>query len=92
MEPGGSMPHSPGLSNDPSLEQNQPNFSYWKLFILLLLRLGLNKGIFPVDILVKILEALLPKLFSLCRAYIYLLDAFILTTLGERYKVVNFLL
>ena len=29
MEPGGSMPHSQGLSNNPYPEENQPNSSHW---------------------------------------------------------------
>ena len=29
MEPGGSMPHSHGLSNNPYPEPNQPNSSYF---------------------------------------------------------------
>ena len=32
MEPGGSIPHSQGLSNNPYPEPNQPNSSYWHLF------------------------------------------------------------
>ena len=31
MKPEGSMPHSQGLSNNPYLEPNQPNSSYWYL-------------------------------------------------------------
>ena len=29
MEPGGSMPHSQGLSNNPYPELNQPNYPHW---------------------------------------------------------------
>ena len=29
MKPGGSMPHSQGLSNNPYPEPNQPNTSYY---------------------------------------------------------------
>ena len=29
MKPGGSMPHSHGLSNNPYSESNKPNFSYY---------------------------------------------------------------
>ena len=29
MEPGGSMPHSQGLSNNPYPEPNQPNAGNW---------------------------------------------------------------
>ena len=31
MEPGGSMPHSQGLSNNPNPEPNQPNYPHWYL-------------------------------------------------------------
>ena len=36
MEPGGSIPHSPGLSNNPYPERNQPKSSYWYLFLQIL--------------------------------------------------------
>ena len=64
MEPGGSMPHSKGLSNNPYPEPNQPNYPHWYLYlqgpILMLsshLRLDLPKGLFPVGLSVKILKA-----------------------------------
>ena len=67
MEPGGSMAHSQGLSNNAYPEQNQPSFSELIPIslrsILILsshLRLDLTKGIFPVGVPVKILKALLP--------------------------------
>ena len=64
MEPGGSMPHSQGLSNNPSSEPKQPNSSYWYLgislgSILMLsshLRLGFPRRLFPVGFSVKILS------------------------------------
>ena len=31
-EPGGSMPHSQGLSNNPYPDSNQPDSSHWQLF------------------------------------------------------------
>ena len=31
MEPGGSMPHSQGLSNNSYPEPNQPNYPHWYL-------------------------------------------------------------
>ena len=31
MEPGGSIPHSQGLSNNPYPEPNQPNYLHWYL-------------------------------------------------------------
>ena len=34
MEPGGSIKHSQGLSNNPYLEPNQPNSTYWYIFFL----------------------------------------------------------
>ena len=32
MEPGGSMPHSQGLSNNPCPEPNQPNLTYIDIY------------------------------------------------------------
>ena len=66
MEPGGSMPHSQGLSNNPYPDPNQPNFRtdtcFFKIHsnIVSHLRLVLPKGLFPVGLPVKILKALLP--------------------------------
>ena len=45
MEPGGSMPHSQGLPNNPYPESNQPNPRSILIFSSHL-RLGLPKGIF----------------------------------------------
>ena len=62
MEPGGSMLHSQGLSNNPYPEPNQPNSLYWSILILFShLRLGLPRGLFPAGVPVKILKALLPS-------------------------------
>ena len=61
------VPHSQGLPNNPYLEPNQPNISYWYLFLrffLILsshLRLGLPKGLFLVGLSVKTLKVLLPS-------------------------------
>ena len=33
IEPGGSMPHSQGLSNNSYSEPNQPNYLHWYLFL-----------------------------------------------------------
>ena len=33
MKTGDSMPHSQGLSNNPYPEPNQPNSSYWYIFL-----------------------------------------------------------
>ena len=63
-------------------------------FILILsshLHLGLPKGLFPVDLPVKILKALLPSsILATCSAYLILLDLIsltLLTLLDERYKL-----
>ena len=61
MEPGASMPHSQGLSNNPYSEQNQPNSSRSILILSSHLRLGLPKYLFPVGLPVNILKALLPS-------------------------------
>ena len=55
MEPGGSIPHSQGLSNNPYPESNQPNSLYRYLFhynILLpsTVYLRLPKDLFTVDL------------------------------------------
>ena len=62
------MQHSQGLSNNPYPEPNQPKLPTLipisSMSILILsshLRLGLPKGLLPVDLLVKILKALLPS-------------------------------
>ena len=66
MEPGSSIPHSQGLSNNPYPKLNQPNphiDTYFFLKSILILSshlcLGLPKGLFPVGVPVKILKALL---------------------------------
>ena len=61
MEPGGSMPHSQGLSNNSYPEPNQLNCPHWYLILSSHQRLGLPKGLFPVGLPVKILKALLPS-------------------------------
>ena len=65
MEPGGSMPHLQGLSNNPYPEPNQPKLpalipiSSWSILILSShLRLGLPKGLFPLGLPVKIFSEL----------------------------------
>ena len=70
MEPGGSMPHSQGLSSNPYPDPNQPNSSIpISLRSILILssyrRLGLPKSLFPVGLPIKILKALLtfPKFY-----------------------------
>ena len=88
MEQRGVMPHSQ--------EPNQPNSSYWLIpislrFILILsshLCLGLPKGLFPADVPVKILKALLlSSILATWPAHLNLLDLISLTTLGEWYKL-----
>ena len=82
MEPGGSMPHSQGLSNNSYPEPNQPNYlqlipisSRSILILSFHLCLGLPKGLFPVGLPVKILKALLPfSILATCPAYLNLLD------------------
>ena len=92
MEPGGSMPHSQGLSNNPYPELNQPIHSLISISsrsILILsshLRLGVPKGLFPVGLPVKILKALpLSSILATCPAHRNLLDLINLTIglLGE---------
>ena len=68
MEPGGLMPHSQGLPNNPYPGPNQPNSSLLisiSLKSILILSshlwLGLPKSLCPVGLPVKILEALLPS-------------------------------
>ena len=68
MEPGRSMPHSQGLSNNPNPEANQPQFPalipIYSRSILILsshLRLGLPKRRFAIGLPVKLLKALLPS-------------------------------
>ena len=64
MEPGGSMSHSQGPSNNPNPEPNQPISSNWYSLtsILILsshLRLGLPKGLYPVGLPVMIFKLLI---------------------------------
>ena len=61
MEPGGSMMYSQGLSNNPYPEPNQPNCTtLTPISSTTHLGIGLPKGLFPVDLPVKILKELLP--------------------------------
>ena len=94
MEPGGSMPHSQGLSNILYPEESTqipaliPISSRSILILSSHLRLGLPTGLFPVGLHVKILKALLPSsILATCHAHLYLLDLITLTILGERYKL-----
>ena len=95
MESGGCILHSQELSNNAYPEPNQPNFSYWYLFLLRFIlilsshiSLGLAIGLLLVALLVKILKAILPFSISVTwPANLNILDLIILTILGERYKV-----
>ena len=59
------MSHPEGLSNNPYPEPNQPNSSHWYLLVILILsshlRLGFPKSLYPVDVPVQMLKALLPS-------------------------------
>ena len=66
MKPGGSIPHSQGLSNNPYPEPNQHNSSYDTYFSKIHSKIVLPftprpKGLFPVGLPVKILKGLLPS-------------------------------
>jgi len=88
------MSHSQGLSNKPYLDRIKqfptmiPIFSRSILILSSHLRQGLPKGLFPVDLPVKILKALLPSyILDTCPAHLNLLDLITLTVLSERYKL-----
>ena len=94
MEPGGSMPHSHGLSNNSYPEPNHspsliPISSRSILILASHLRLGLPKDLFPVGLALKILKALLPSsILATYPAHLNLLDLITLTNiLGDRYKL-----
>ena len=78
MEPGGSMPHSQGLSNNSYPEPNHflvlmPISSRSILILSSHLRLGLPKGLFPVGLPVKILKALLlSSILATCPAHYFI--------------------
>ena len=94
MEPGGSMPQSHGLSNNPYPEPNQPITR----IDTYLFKVHSNivrpstprppKGLFPVGLPVKSFKALLPSsILATCPAHLNVLDLITLTILGERYKL-----
>ena len=57
------------------------------------LRLGFPKGLFPADVSVKILKALLPSsILVTWPTHLSLLDLIRLTILAERYKLCTFVL
>ena len=93
MKPGGSMPHSQRLSNNPYREPDQFNSSYWYYFfkihsnIVPLWTLDLLKGFVPLGVPVKILKGLLSYSFlATWPAHLNLLDLINLSILGDRYK------
>ena len=88
------MQESQGLFNNSYPEPNQPNSSYWHLFlrsILILsshLRLGNPKGLFSAGVPVKILKSLLPSTILCTRAaHLSHKNLITLTILCERYKL-----
>ena len=92
---GGPMPHSQGLSNNPYPRPNQPNSSYWYLFllrsILILsshLGLGLSKSLFSIDLPVKKLKVFLPScILATYPANLSILDLITMSTSDEWYKL-----
>ena len=86
MEPGGSMSHSKGLSNNPYHDPNESN-SYYILIFFSYLRLGLPKGLFPVGLPVKILKELPPSILATWPAHLNLQELSTLTILGELYEL-----
>ena len=94
MEPGGQFPIHKGSSIIPVLSRINPipriDTNFFKIHLILSshLRLGFPKGLFPVDLPVKILKALPPSsILATCPAHLNLLDLITLTILGERYKL-----
>ena len=91
MEPGGSIPHSKGTSNNLYPEPKQPNSFRIDSYVFKIhsnIALGLPNGIFPVGLLVKILKALPPSsVLVKFPAHLNLLVLITLTILGERYKL-----
>ena len=59
MKPGGSMPHTQGLSNNPYSEPTQANSTISLRSILTLS--NFLKGSFPIGLPVKILKAVIPS-------------------------------
>ena len=67
MKPGGSMPHSQRLSNNPYIQPNHPitriDAYYFKIHSNIVLQStpGIPKGLFPAGVPVTVLKALLPS-------------------------------
>ena len=90
MEPGGSMPHSQGLSNNSYPEPKQPNYPHlFKVHSNIVLPSTPRPPQRYISCLpVKILKALLPSsILTTCPVHLNLLDLITLTILGERYKL-----
>ena len=84
MEPGGSIPHSQGLSNNsypgPNKKKSLIDTYFFHTYLF-----KVPKGLFPVGLPVKILKALpLSSILATCPAHLNLLDLITLTILGER--------
>ena len=99
MEPRGSMLHSQGFFNNPYSDSNNPitQFDIVSLRLILILSSHLSqhfpKGLFPVCLPVKILNALLPSFIQgTWPPYLNILDLITLTMLGEWYKLWSSLL
>ena len=83
MKPGGSIPHSQRLSNNPYPEPKQHNSTYCTYFfkiyfnIVFHLRLSLPKGIFALELSVP------SCILATSSAHLNFLDSITLTILGE---------
>ena len=89
MEPGGLIPHSQRISNNPWAESTQ--FLVLipiSLRSILILSSHLHLSLFPASIPVKILKTDLPSsILAKWLTHLSLLDLIILTMLDERYKL-----
>ena len=91
MEPGGSMLHSQGLSDNPYPDSNQPNYPHWYLPIssrsILIVSSHLHLGL-PIGVFLAGLPVKFPHSGRLI--HLNLLDLITLTISDERYKLWNF--
>ena len=81
------MQHSQGLSNNSSIQflLLKPSSLRTILILSFHLRLGLPRGLIPMDLLVKILKVVLTSsILDTCSNHLNFLDLIILTILGER--------
>ena len=87
IEPADSILHSQGLSNSPYPKSNQPNYSYWHLFLYRFLissphlGQGLPTALFPLGLPVKILKILPSSILTSCP--VHLLDLITLPILAS---------